>query len=168
MKIQLESNSETLAEFRAELEAFLGSTAAAPAVTTVAATARPTIVESVIDMAPTDATKPKPTEIRSARSAADIALCLDLEGDAVTAVDEAASPDTEASPQADIEDLLADKAQLNFDFDRVLALQGRAAALGIVRGVLPTGTKTKLKDLEALPIALIPAAIAALQAAQEA
>jgi hypothetical protein len=174
MKIQLESNSQTLAEFRAELEAFLGSTAAAPAVATAAATDHPAIVEPVIDMAPAGTRKPKrsstesPAEIRSARSAADIALGLDLEGDAVTAVDESASPDTEASPQADIEDLLADKAQLNFDFDRVLALQGRAAALGIVRGVLPAGTKAKLKDLEALPIALIPAAIAALQAAQEA
>jgi hypothetical protein len=34
-----------------------------------------------------------------------------------------------------------------------------------VRGVLPPGTKTKIKDIEALPVALIPAAIAALQAA---
>jgi hypothetical protein len=48
----------------------------------------------------------------------------------------------------------------------VLATQGRTAALGIVRGIMPHGTKGKLKDLDMLPVELIPAAIAALQAAE--
>jgi hypothetical protein len=121
------------------------------------------------------------------RSAADIALGLDTEEDTrdsdaaengeveelddtdlgemetledVEPVEETVAPPTEA------EALLADKAQLNFDFDRVLASHGRTAALGIVRSVMPHGTKGKLKDLESLPVELIPAAIAALQAAE--
>jgi hypothetical protein len=121
----------------------------------------------------------------STRSAADIALGLDAEDDAgdsdeedTGAIEELDDNEIEnqledvepveeaVSPPSDAETLLADKAQLNFDFDRVLALQGRAAALGIVRGVLPRGTKTKLKDIESLPVELIPAAIAALQAAE--
>jgi hypothetical protein len=115
------------------------------------------------------------------RSAADIALGLDgdedisdSENDANEDVEELDDTDLEdvvqveeaPSPPSEAEALLADKAQLNFDFDCVLALQGRAAALGIVRGVLPRGTKTKLKDIESLPVELIPAAIAALQAAE--
>ena len=116
----------------------------------------------------TRSTLPPAPKGERARTAADIALGLDPEAAVVTTAADTVRPDTATTPQPDIEDLLADKAQLHFNFDRVLALQGRAAALGIVRGVLPAGTKTKLKDLEALPVALIPAAIAALQAAQEA
>jgi hypothetical protein len=172
MKICLELHSETLAEFRAELETFLtpGAIAAATVPTGTNTATGPAIVEPVIAMVSTGTTKvrlaPAPKGER-ARSAADIALGLDPEADVTTTAD-ASGPATGVAPQPDIEDLLADKAQLHFNFDRVLALQGRAAALGIVRGVLPAGTKAKLKDLEALPVALIPAAIAALQAAQEA
>jgi hypothetical protein len=103
---------------------------------------------------------------RQTRSAADIALGLDADGDARGEGENDDAKASEDSRQSDIEQLLADKAQLQFDFDRVLALQGRAAALGIVQGVLPVGVETKLKDIETLPVALIPAAIAALQAAQ--
>jgi hypothetical protein len=126
----------------------------------------------------------KPThENGQTRSAADIALddadddtgdaedddadLEEIEADLEEIEDVDTDPAEEtASPLSKAEALLADKAQLQFDFERVLALQGRAAALGIVRGVLPRGTKTKLKDIEALPVELIPAAIAALQAAE--
>jgi hypothetical protein len=192
MRIQLESQSETLDEFRAELEAFLGSDRKNATAMTSAAinspaarkprTPKDAVVSNVtaVNTATIDAAKPSAADIAfgldadgpcdkhsvapsppaqdagHARSAADVALGLDPAEDA----------DNKVSHQPDVEQLLANKAQLHFDFDRVLALQGRAAALGIVRSVLPAGTKTKIKDIEALPETLIPAAIAALQAAQ--
>jgi hypothetical protein len=188
MKIQLELELETLADLRPKLEAFLAQAlpvkvapvdpaeprktdkAKRQAKTTVTAPAGTAgTAEPVSDMALEDAAEDSavvPSSGRRAPSAADIAL--GLEGDAVTVASGTIGSDAEASQQTDIEDLLADKAQLHFDFDRVLALQGRAAALGIVQAVLPVGTKTKIKDIETLPVALIPAAIAALQAAQAA
>ena len=204
MKICLELHSETLAEFRAELETFLAPSATAAAAasastnTTMVVATGPAIVGPLIDPASTgtievhsDTTDtvvaapsaadvalgpiPADTVTRStlpmapkgerARTAADIALGLDPEAAVVTTAADTVRPDTATTWQPDIEDLLADKAQLQFDYDRVLALQGRAAALGIVRGVLPPGQQTKLKDIETLPVELIPAAIAALQAA---
>ena len=171
MKIHLELNCETLSEVRAELTNFLASetAAAAPAATNITTPATATAVAT----APTGTaqadtiTRPAPTPVRGrrTRSAADVALGLEVDDDTGEGEENEDGKVAKNSRQPDAEQLLADKAQLNFDFDRVLALQGRAAALGIVRGVLPSGTKTKLKDIEALPVALIPAAIAALQAA---
>lgn len=106
-----------------------------------------------------------PTSAKQARSAADVALGLEIDDETDTTAENEDGKVSGDSRQPDAEQLLADKAQLNFDFDRVLALQGRAAALGIVRGVLPPGQQTKLKDLEMLPVELIPAAIAALRTA---
>lgn len=182
MKIHLKLHSETLAQARAELEAFLGLERNNPTITTT--TKSDAVVSSGnnrtadteahpngADIASRGSQWPAPKKDRT-KSAADIALGLEPEGDgeAEDEVDPEDSADTVpvenvAVPHSEAEALLADKAQLQFDFDRVLALQGRAAALGIVRGVLPPGTKTKIKDIEALPVALIPAAIAALQAA---
>jgi hypothetical protein len=131
-------------------------------------------------------TSPATRKNGTSKTAADIALGLDTEEDAgdpdedhlgeVEELDDAelgeiedlenVEPVEEAAPPTEAEALLADKAQLNFDFDRVLASHGRTAALGIVRSVMPHGTKGKLKDLESLPVELIPAAIVALQAAE--
>jgi hypothetical protein len=165
MKVQLEFQFETLAEFRIGLEKFLGAVPTAASEAAIA-TSQPKSGDSTPPTPPPAkklATTPKGPR---PRSAADIALGLDPEDDDSTMVGETDSRDTESPQQLDIEDLLADKAQLSFEFDRVLALQGRAAALGIVRGVLPAGGKAKLKDLDGLPVALIPAAVAALQAAR--
>jgi hypothetical protein len=208
VKICLELHSETLADVRAELEAFLTSnqTAApvtgpevtAPAVIEPPAKAEPAIVAAPTGTTPSSSTRKskgrsatvdtataapsaadvalaaaadtsprsKPSSApksRPTRSAADIALGLEPEEDT-----NEASPDGEDPEQLDIEDLLAAKADLTFAFDRVLALQGRAAALGIVQGTIPTAAKLRLKEIDDLPPALIPSAIAALQAAQAA
>jgi hypothetical protein len=170
MKIHLELDCETLNEVRAELANFLAPDTAAQASPTRKSKGRPDPVDmvaaspSAADVAlgatATDTIArpaPTPAPARQARSAADVALGLETDDDA--------GEENKDGEVSGAEQLLADRAQLNFDFDRVLALQGRAAALGIVRGVLPPGTKTKIKDIEALPVALIPAAIAALQAA---
>jgi hypothetical protein len=108
----------------------------------------------------------------SAVSAADIAFGPDpgveeQESDEnADSSSENAEPATVDTPSvtSDAEVLLSERAQLLFDFDRVSSGHGRNAALGIVRGVMPHGTKTKLKEIEMLPVELIPAAIAALQA----
>jgi hypothetical protein len=132
------------------------------------AAAKPSAADVALGITSVDIiTRPagNPAPGRQTKSAADVALGLEADGDAGEETENEDGKVSEDSRQPDAEQLLADKAQLNFDFDRVLALQGRAAALGIVRGVLPPGTKANIKDIEALPIALIPAAIAALQAA---
>jgi hypothetical protein len=193
MKVHLKLNCETLAGVRAELEAFLAPGAASAAASTAASTKATPAPASSGDAISPGSTPMKHTSTLSAadialglmavapspsarkngqtQSAADIALGLASEDSTNDSADDVAEPvDTGVTegvtpPPSEAEALLADKAQLNFDFDRVLALQGRAAALGIVRGVLPRGSKTKLKDIESLPVELIPAAIAALQAA---
>jgi hypothetical protein len=198
MKVHLELNSDTLADVRPELEAFLGlgGTVASPkaAEMTKAAALRPhpevvdapeALVPVVPPLAvvaveaqtnagdlapeitPVDTIARPAPKARRTRSAADIALGLgsdDDEEESDSEVDPNGTVET-AAAQPEADSVLADRAQLSFDFDRVLALQGRAAALGIVQGVLPPGKRTKLKDIEMLPVELIPAAIAALQAA---
>jgi hypothetical protein len=132
------------------------------------AATQPSAVDVALRIPSVDtATRPARTSApaRQTRSAADVALGLEADDDVGEEAENEDGRVSRDSRQPDAEQLLADKAQLNFDFDRVLALQGRAAALGIVRGVLPPGTKTKIKDIEALPVELIGAAIAALQAA---
>jgi hypothetical protein len=210
MKVHLELQSETLADLRDELEAFLTSgparVAASARVSTLKVGLKPTMqgpkisrlsvaapnvatndapahnaADIVLGLAPgAPANKSAPLSAPagstrksgSTRSAADIALGIDDSDDDDEADDEVEEPEgadidpVDASPQTEAEALLAYKAQLQFDFDRVLALQGHAAAIGIVRGVMPRGSKTRLKDLEALPVELIPAAIEALRAAQ--
>jgi hypothetical protein len=196
MKILLELHSETLVEVRAELESFLGLEAKRPTntVMTKRGAAAPShnrmtekmdVHPGVGDMATGNGTEkpsgqPPAAKKAGARTAADIALGLDAgdgedhpkgqnEADAEVlpqATDDPVPVEDTPAPRSEAEALLAEKAQLQFDFDRVLALQGRAAALGIVRGVLPPGKQKGFKDLETLPVELIPAAIAALRAAQ--
>jgi hypothetical protein len=194
MKILLELHSETLVEFRAELEAFLGLAGNASVTTVITKGSHPAaVLETLPTFAGTGVTKPSTADIAfgngaeslesqrpapkqdRTKSAADIAMSSDPgggeeEGPAGdVAAARGANPDVAAEEilveSVTTETLLADKAQLQFEFDRVLAALGRAAALGIVRGVLPPGKKTKSKDLEALPVELIPAAIAALREA---
>jgi hypothetical protein len=191
----LEWPKSSLVQMRAELEALLGlegnnstdtvmmkSDAASPSHnrTTENMAAHPSAGDIALGNG-TEKPSGQPPAAKKApeRSAADIALGLDP-GDGEDHLKDENQVDVEVLPQAtadpvpvedtpaplsEAEALLADKAQFQFDFDRVCALQGRAAALGIVRGVLPPGKKTKLKDIETMPIELIPAAIAALQAA---
>jgi hypothetical protein len=196
MRILLKLNSETLVQARAELESFLGLEAKYPTNTVMmksdaASPFHNRMTETmVVHPSAGDITSGSGTEKPSAqapvmknaraRSAADIALGLDAgdgedhpknenEVDAEVLPQATADPvpveDTPA-PRSEAGSLLADKVQLQFDFNRVLALQGRAAALGIVRGVLPPGKQKGFKDVETLPVELIPAAIAALRAAR--